>query len=735
MLCDGCPRGFHLECLDPPLSSPPSGSWWCPVCSSIIPLNLNKGNSVVYDFTAEDLIPAYSEEAFSLEYWKIIVLQLSKDEQIKLRLVNSFFDKLVTSVLYHRVTTRIPFETLLKWRHPMSVLEMRISNFEKYGFLLKKFNEFFQRFPNIEVLELTGDNLTPQHLEIISKYCSKLKALHVNFSNRFSTLPPAISFGTQLSNLQYVKIDYFETPTRPYLYDVVIVKRILSEIPSLRHLYFYILDVKACKGLWESVTEAVALESLGITFRGDWSFIDTQALSRIKHLTLESVSQQSDEAFEWDNLEALESVLLKLGDKIRNVSIRNCPNLKLIDVSSRTLSRLRILNCPVLNDARVYSLVLSLDKATSDNLEKLTIGDVECKENDLQEMSLDLPNLNKLKLLNVFTSIKLYIPHIVSLCIEIEDIPSQDNLSWPKVTIESNLDKLKKLRLRNLEYSSNTLDDEIFVAPDASLEKELKRNLVLSKYLFDNLETMMPLLQDLEVHLANTLHEESRNRGISLVHNSLKNLSLNNLDLVAENSYLPRLRSLESSYNLRASSLVLSLDSVTPRAHTLSLDLCYIRNTIISSNSLVSLTLTSTPLDEHFAIACSNLVFLHIESDIHNFDMVKIFDDSMTPKLEQATIISTGEQYNPIRTLPLKLKHDHLVHLHIGGVIREQSIEIRCLMLRDLKINIEDDFDKFRISSIKAPKLEKLSCSPARLALDLKRQPLPENCKIIAKKK
>ncbi|XP_039869868.1 autoimmune regulator [Simochromis diagramma] len=30
--CDGCPRAFHLACLDPPLSSIPSGSWQCEWC-------------------------------------------------------------------------------------------------------------------------------------------------------------------------------------------------------------------------------------------------------------------------------------------------------------------------------------------------------------------------------------------------------------------------------------------------------------------------------------------------------------------------------------------------------------------------------------------------------------------------------------------------------------------------------------------------------------------------------
>ncbi|XP_077367894.1 autoimmune regulator [Festucalex cinctus] len=31
--CDGCPRAFHLTCLDPPLASIPSGSWRCKDCS------------------------------------------------------------------------------------------------------------------------------------------------------------------------------------------------------------------------------------------------------------------------------------------------------------------------------------------------------------------------------------------------------------------------------------------------------------------------------------------------------------------------------------------------------------------------------------------------------------------------------------------------------------------------------------------------------------------------------
>jgi len=33
LLCDGCDRGYHLECLDPPLNRVPRGDWFCPGCS------------------------------------------------------------------------------------------------------------------------------------------------------------------------------------------------------------------------------------------------------------------------------------------------------------------------------------------------------------------------------------------------------------------------------------------------------------------------------------------------------------------------------------------------------------------------------------------------------------------------------------------------------------------------------------------------------------------------------
>lgn len=32
LCCDTCPKGFHLQCIDPPISSVPRGRWLCPEC-------------------------------------------------------------------------------------------------------------------------------------------------------------------------------------------------------------------------------------------------------------------------------------------------------------------------------------------------------------------------------------------------------------------------------------------------------------------------------------------------------------------------------------------------------------------------------------------------------------------------------------------------------------------------------------------------------------------------------
>ena len=36
ILCDTCPRAYHLVCLDPELEEAPEGKWSCPHCVSIL---------------------------------------------------------------------------------------------------------------------------------------------------------------------------------------------------------------------------------------------------------------------------------------------------------------------------------------------------------------------------------------------------------------------------------------------------------------------------------------------------------------------------------------------------------------------------------------------------------------------------------------------------------------------------------------------------------------------------
>ena len=33
LLCDGCDLGYHLECLNPPMTEVPMDEWFCPECA------------------------------------------------------------------------------------------------------------------------------------------------------------------------------------------------------------------------------------------------------------------------------------------------------------------------------------------------------------------------------------------------------------------------------------------------------------------------------------------------------------------------------------------------------------------------------------------------------------------------------------------------------------------------------------------------------------------------------
>ncbi|KAK9409774.1 zinc finger protein DPF3 [Crotalus adamanteus] len=36
LFCDDCDRGYHMYCLNPPVSEPPEGSWSCHLCQELL---------------------------------------------------------------------------------------------------------------------------------------------------------------------------------------------------------------------------------------------------------------------------------------------------------------------------------------------------------------------------------------------------------------------------------------------------------------------------------------------------------------------------------------------------------------------------------------------------------------------------------------------------------------------------------------------------------------------------
>ncbi|KAJ6667249.1 hypothetical protein lerEdw1_017227 [Lerista edwardsae] len=36
LFCDDCDRGYHMYCLNPPVSEPPEGSWSCHLCRELL---------------------------------------------------------------------------------------------------------------------------------------------------------------------------------------------------------------------------------------------------------------------------------------------------------------------------------------------------------------------------------------------------------------------------------------------------------------------------------------------------------------------------------------------------------------------------------------------------------------------------------------------------------------------------------------------------------------------------
>ena len=66
LFCDACDKGFHMECLDPPLESLPKGRWICPVC---IPPPNRKRTTRHHRSTHSNLLATGKRNRKSTEYY------------------------------------------------------------------------------------------------------------------------------------------------------------------------------------------------------------------------------------------------------------------------------------------------------------------------------------------------------------------------------------------------------------------------------------------------------------------------------------------------------------------------------------------------------------------------------------------------------------------------------------------------------------------------------------------
>ncbi|KAI0346560.1 hypothetical protein BDW22DRAFT_1303490, partial [Trametopsis cervina] len=61
LLCDHCDRGWHMDCLNPPLDNTPSGDWYCPTC---LPLKQGKPEAAsIAEFEPVDFIASCAPSA------------------------------------------------------------------------------------------------------------------------------------------------------------------------------------------------------------------------------------------------------------------------------------------------------------------------------------------------------------------------------------------------------------------------------------------------------------------------------------------------------------------------------------------------------------------------------------------------------------------------------------------------------------------------------------------------
>jgi E3 ubiquitin-protein ligase UHRF1 len=92
LLCNGCVSPWHMQCLNPPLTAPPAGDWFCPDCSLSTtdnqsePVVVNKssgapGDDLISQIRAIQADPKLSEDEKARKRQELMASGSSKQQE------------------------------------------------------------------------------------------------------------------------------------------------------------------------------------------------------------------------------------------------------------------------------------------------------------------------------------------------------------------------------------------------------------------------------------------------------------------------------------------------------------------------------------------------------------------------------------------------------------------------------------------------------------------------------
>lgn len=126
LLCDRCDQGYHMDCLSPPLTAIPAGSWFCDNCFSDEEDDPTENIHHLYDGLREMGIPESSLTAASLNAPRVLRTRLN--ERIQAEIFNQRRYNLRTTTTTEIDISRPSTSREIQMRSVSSVRIARISN-------------------------------------------------------------------------------------------------------------------------------------------------------------------------------------------------------------------------------------------------------------------------------------------------------------------------------------------------------------------------------------------------------------------------------------------------------------------------------------------------------------------------------------------------------------------------------------------------------------------------------